>query len=84
MTPQESKLLEFLNAAGDIGRFAIQVGLGLPPADQEAHDTALREDLYRLIDVAPVIDAPNVLSRIFQLTPMGWHRRAILRGERPN
>lgn len=85
MTEEETKLLDLLNTANADGKFAVSLGEHFDQLGQKVFERGMIDDLYRLVDISPItsIDA-TALFRIFILTDKGWHRRAILRGERPN
>lgn len=85
MTEDETKLLGILNTANDEGKFAVVLGGHFDPVGQKQFEQGMIDDLYRLIDISQILAmGTQDLFRIFLLTDKGWHRRALLRGERPN
>lgn len=77
----DEHLLEVLKLANkEHGKFAISVGAAFCEDHQKAFEEGLNEDLYRLIDVSPIAEMPDMLFRIFRLTDRGHYRLAQLEG----
>ena len=83
MSASDQAELAILELASDNGKFAVPIGMPLTAEQNTAFEAGLMQDWYRLLDVAMIAAFPGV-SRVFLLTDKGWHRRAVLRKERPN
>ncbi len=81
MTQVEAEL-SLLSLANEKDKFAIQLGVVLEPAVQQALERGIDQDWFTLVDISTIAEYPGIYFRLFRLTDKGHYRRAVLRGER--
>ena len=74
VTSDEEAEIQLLSSANHRGKFAIELGHVLPPAQQIAFERGIDNQWFTLVDVAPLAVTPDRLTRVFRLTEAGWHR----------
>ena len=79
LSPQDAEL-KLLSLANEKDKFGLAIGT-IPDAQmQQAFERGIDNGWYTLVDVTPIAAAPpNLIFRIFKLTPAGIVRRDELR-----